>query len=99
MISDQELFRRRFLLFLAVAVSGVFLYMIKSFLIALVLGAVFSGLASPLYSWLLKKMSGKSSLVAALTLLILVLAIGLPLTAFLGLVAANAFEIGQPAMP
>ena len=99
MMSDQELFRRRFLLFLAVAVSGVFLYMIKGFLIALILGAVFSGLANPLYSWLLKKLYGKSSLVAALTLLILVLAIGLPLTAFLGLVAANAFEIGQLAMP
>ncbi len=99
MISDQELFRRRFLLFLAVAVSGLFLYMIKGFLIALVLGAVFSGLAHPLYSWLLEKLRGKSSLVAVLTLLILVLAIGLPLTAFLGLVATNAFEIAQVAMP
>lgn len=99
MISDQELYRRRFLLFLALAVSAIFLYMIKGFLIALVLGAVFSGLANPLHSWLLRKMPGKRSLVSVLTLLILFLAVGLPLVAFLGLVAANALEIGQIAMP
>ncbi len=99
MISDQELYRRRFLLFLAVSVTGVFLYMIKGFLIPLVLGAVFAGLANPLYVRLLGRLPGKRSLVAALTLLILTLAIGLPLMAFLGLVAANALEIGQVAVP
>lgn len=99
MISDQELYRRRFLLVLALAVSGIFLFMIKGFLIALVLGAVFTGLANPLYSWLLGKMPGRRSLVAVLTLLISLLAVGLPLVAFLGLVAANALEIGQIAMP
>ena len=99
MTSDQELYRRRLLLVLAVAVSGIFLYMIKGFLIALVLGAVFSGLAHPLYSWLLGKMPRKSSLASALTLLILLLAVGLPLIAFLGLVASNALDIGQVAMP
>ncbi len=99
MISDQDLYRRRFLLFLAVAVSGIFLYMIKGFLIALVLGAVFSGLANPLYTWLLRKMPRRSSIASALTLLILLLAVGLPLTAFLGLVAANALDIGQVAVP
>ena len=99
MISDQEIYRRRFLLLLAVAVSALFLYMIKGFLIALVLGAVFSGLAHPLYAWLLGKMPGKRSLASALTLVILLLAVGLPLAAFLGLVAANALDIGQVAVP
>jgi predicted PurR-regulated permease PerM len=99
MNSDQELYRRRFLLFLAVAVSGIFLYMIKGFLIALVLGAVFSGLANPLYTWLLRKMPRRRSIASAITLLILLLAVGLPLTAFLGLVAANALDIGQVAVP
>ena len=99
MNSDQELYRRRFLLFLAVAVSGIFLYMIKGFLIALVLGAVFSGLANPLYTWLLRKMPRRRSIASAITLLILLLAVGLPLTAFFGLVAANALDIGQLAVP
>ena len=76
MNSDQELYRRRFLLFLAVAVSGIFLYMIKGFLIALVLGAVFSGLANPLYTWLLRKMPRRRSIASAITLLILLLAVG-----------------------
>lgn len=99
MTSDQELYRRRFLLFLALAVTATFLYMIKGFLIALILGAVFTGLANPLYSWLLGRMPRRSWLAATLTLLILLLAVALPLTAFLGLVAANALDIGQIAVP
>ncbi len=99
MLSDQEVYRRRFLLFLALLVSAVFLFMIRDFLIALVLGAVFSGLAQPLYSWLLRRMPRSKTLASLLTLLVLLLAIGLPLTAFLGLVAANALEIAQVAVP
>ena len=40
MLSEQEVFRRRFLLFLALFVTAIFLYMIRGFLIPLVLGAV-----------------------------------------------------------
>lgn len=99
MFSEQEAFRRRFLLFLALAVTAVFLYMIRGFLIALVLGAVFAGLAHPIYTWLLRRMSNRKTLASISTLLVLLLAIGLPLAAFLGLVAANALEIGQVAVP
>lgn len=99
MLSEQEAFRRRFLLFLALAVTAIFLYMIRGFLIALVLGAVFAGLAHPIYSWMLRRMGNRKTLASISTLLVLLLAIGLPLAAFLGLVAANAFEIGQIAVP
>lgn len=99
MISEQEAFRRRFLLILALGVTAVFLYMIRGFMIALVLGAVFSGLASPVYDRLLRWMGGRKTLASISTLLFLLLAIGLPLAAFLGLVAANALEIAQVAVP
>ncbi len=99
MISEQEAFRRRFLLILALLVTGVFLYMIRGMMIALVLGAVFSGLAHPVYSWILRRMPRRRTLASISTLLVLLLAIGMPLAAFLGLVAANAFEIAQVAVP
>ncbi|MEO8277821.1 MAG: AI-2E family transporter [Thermoanaerobaculia bacterium] len=99
MISDQELFRRRFLLFLAVAVTAIFLFMIRDFLIALALGAVFSGLASPLYDWILRRLKGRKTLASISTLLVLLLAVGLPLALFLGLVAANSLEMAQAAAP
>ena len=99
MLSEQEAFRRRFLLFLALAVTAIFLYMIRGFLIALVLGAVFAGLAHPIYAWLLRRMRNRQTLASISTLLVLLLAIDLPLAAFLGLVAANALEIGQIAVP
>lgn len=99
MITEQEAFRRRFLLLLALVVSGIFLYMIRAFLIPLLLGAVFSGLASPVYDWFLRRLRGRRTLASISTLLVLLLAVGLPLAAFLGLVAANAFDIAQVAVP
>lgn len=99
MPSEQDLFRRRFLLFLALAVTAVFLYMIRGYLIALVLGAVFAGLAHPIYRFFLRRSRNRKTLSSVATLLLLLLAVGLPLAAFLGLVATNALEIGQVAVP
>ena len=99
MLSEQEVFRRRFLLFLALFVTAIFLYMIRGFLLPLVLGAVFAGLAHPVYAWILRRTRNRKTLASISTLLVLLLAIGLPLAAFLGLVAANALEIGQIAVP
>lgn len=99
MITEQEAFRRRFMLILALVVSAVFLYMIRAFLIPLLLGAVFSGLAHPVYGWFLRRTRGRKTLASILAILTLLLAVGLPLAAFLGLVAANAFDIAQVAVP
>lgn len=99
MIADQGRFRRSFLLLLALFVSALFLYMIRGFLMPLLLAAIFSGLAQPLYRWLLARLRGRGALAATATLLILLAAVGLPLTAFLGLVASNAIDIAGVAAP
>lgn len=99
MPADQGWFRRSFLLLLALFVSALFLYMIRGFLMPLLLAGIFSGLAQPLYRWLLQRFRGRRGLAAIATLLVLFAAIGLPLAGFLGLVASNAIDIARVAVP
>ena len=99
MPDQRERFRRGFLLLLALAVSGVFLYMIRDFLMPLLLAAVFTGLSMPLFAWILRRVGGRKALAAALTILLLLAAVGLPLAAFLGLVVSAAIEIATDAVP
>jgi predicted PurR-regulated permease PerM len=90
-------FRKAFLLMLAVGISLLFLVVIGRFLLAVLLAAVFAGLARPLYVWLVEKMGGREKLAAISTIVILLLGVGLPLAGFLALVTAQAVQVGQGA--
>lgn len=92
-------FRRTFLLLLAVGVSAIFLFMIRDFLMPLLLAAVFSGLANPLFVRVQRRVGGRRAVAAALTLTLLLLAVGLPLAGFVGVVAAAAIEVATDAAP
>lgn len=92
-------FRRNFLLLLAVGVSAAFLYMIRDFLMPLLLAAVFSGLAMPLFVRIARAVGGRKVIAAGLTILLLLLALGLPLAGFIGLAVAAAIEIATDAAP
>jgi len=88
-------FRRAFLLSLALAISVLFFFVIRRFLLAVLLAAVFAGLASPLYHWLLARMGRRRA--GALTLVLLILGVGLPVSGFLTLVATEAIQMSQGA--
>ncbi len=112
-------FRRAFLLILALGISVLFLLVVRTFLLTVLLAAVFAGLAYPLYRWLLAHltvsirkqplrptafppyrwlvMHGGRQLAAAVTLLILLVGVGLPVALFLALVASEAVQISQGA--
>ena len=112
-------FRRTFLLCLALGISVLFLLVIRTFLLTVLLAAVFAGMAYPLYRGILTHMTvaerkpplqGKASLfyrwllvhmgrqlAAAITLLLLLAGVGLPVALFLALVASEAVQINQGA--
>jgi predicted PurR-regulated permease PerM len=90
-------FRKAFLLMLAVGISLLFLLVIGRFVLAVLLAAVFAGLARPLYLLLAEKMGGREKLAAIATIVILLLGVGLPLAGFLFLVTAQAVQVGQGA--
>jgi len=86
------------LLLLFIALAG-FIGMIREFLIALILAAIFSGLLHPFYRKLLYILKNRSALAAGTTLLITAFAFGLPLAGFTGLVTGEAIEITKKARP
>jgi len=96
---DRDKFRRLTLLLMVALISIVFLIMIRGYLKALFLAAVFSAIANPLYRWLRDKFRGRKALSAVVTLLILILLVILPLSGFLGIVAAQALDLTENVIP
>ena len=94
-----ETFQRAFLLLLVVAISIVFLWMIRYFLMPLLLAALFSSLARPLYLRLLSLTGGREKTSSGLALLILVLLIILPLFGFLVIFANQALSVTENVRP
>ena len=98
-LGDREKFHRIFILALALAVSGVFFFMVRGFVVTVLMAAIFSGLAFPLYGKLLGWVKGRRALAAILTLLSLLVLVVLPLVGFMGIVAAEAVSVGQSVSP
>jgi predicted PurR-regulated permease PerM len=90
-------FRQGSLLLLVAGITLLFVLVIRQFLLAVLLAAVFAGLVYPLFEWICRKLGGRKALAATLTLLVLLLGVGLPLAGFLALVANEAVELSQGA--
>jgi predicted PurR-regulated permease PerM len=97
-ISGRTL-RTAFVLLLVVAVTVLFLAVAWPFLKPLLLGAMLAGLARPLYRWMRGVLGGRSSLAAALTLLLLFILVAGPISAFVGLVVQQAVNVSEQAIP
>lgn len=96
---DRRRFSRIALVILLLLISALFFLMVRRFLLTLFLAAILAGLASPLYRRLLRLCRGRRALASALSLLVLLLVILLPLGLLLGIVAGQAYEISQSALP
>ena len=86
------------LLLLFIALMG-FIGMIREFLIALVLAAIFSGLLYPFYRKILYSLKDRTALAAGTTLIITAFAFGLPLAGLTGMVTNEAIQISKKARP
>ncbi|MGC1478951.1 MAG: AI-2E family transporter [Chthoniobacterales bacterium] len=96
---NGKTFRAAFVLVLVLGISLLFLAVTWPFLQALLLGAIFAGLCTPIYRWLVKIFRGRRSLASGVTLLILFLIIVGPLSAFLGIVVKQAIGVSDTAIP
>ena len=92
-------FRTAFVLILVLAVSALFLAVTWPFLKPLLLGAMLAGLSRPLYNWVVRLVKGRAGLAATLTLLILFVLVAAPLSAFVGVVVSQAFNVSEHAIP
>ena len=97
MTTDSTRFQNRFLLALALGISLLFLAMIRQFLIAILLAAVFSAMSRPLHLWLARAMGGRERTAAVVTLLLVLLVLVSPAVGFMGLVVSQAVDVSQAA--
>jgi len=96
---DKRRFSRIALVLLVLVISGLFYAMVRRFLLTLFLAAILAGLASPLYRRLLRLCRGRRALASGLCLVLLLLVVLLPLGLLLGIVAGQAYEISETALP
>jgi len=95
----SNIFQQGFVLLLLFITLMGFIGMIREFLIALVLAAIFAGLLYPFYSKILDAFKKRSALAAGITLIITAFTIGLPLAGFTGIVTSEAIQISKKARP
>ena len=84
---------------LFVLISALFLRMIWGFLLAVVMAAIFTGLANPLYTRLLRLLGGRKSFAALATLVVVILLVVTPLVLIADIVATEALQISETATP
>lgn len=80
-------------------ISVIFIALISDFLLVILLAAIFSGLAMPLYTWFEVLFRGRKSLSASMTILVIALILIFPLLAMLGIVAGEAINVSRSARP
>jgi predicted PurR-regulated permease PerM len=90
-------FRRAALLLLVAGISVLFLLVVRSFILAVFLAAIFAGMAYPLHLWILKRLGDRRRWAAISTIVLLLLGIGIPVAGFLTLVAREAVQVSQGA--
>lgn len=96
---QQANLNRFVVLLCAFLVTAVFLSMIRQFLMAILLAGIFSSLAHPIYRRFERWFGGRRALASVVTLLLIVTGILLPLGGLLGMITAQAIEVGQSVAP
>lgn len=102
--TTYETRHRRWIVWLAVAISLVFLFVVRAFVITMLLAAIAAALATPLYDRLrgsapLRRLRRPNNAAAALTILLVLVVILVPLIGLLGIVADQAIGVSQSAIP
>ncbi len=95
----DDRFRKAFLLALVIAISAAFLLTLRSFLMTILVAAIFSGLAYPLYTRLRAWVGGNRPVASALTLLLTVVLVVAPLLGILTVVVNQAIRITTTVTP
>lgn len=95
----QDRVRRRFLLVLVILLSLVFLWLLRSFLVTILLAALAAGVAYPLYQRLLPRFGGRRAAASLMTMLTGLLMVGLPLAGVVVMATGEAVKVSQSIKP
>ena len=87
------------LLVVVLFISSIFLAMIRYFIMAIVLAAIFSALAAPIFNCCMKWFRGSKSLSAAMTMITMFFMLILPLALLIGVVLQQTVKISGIVVP
>lgn len=96
---SPERLNRIALVWIAIGVSALFLWMIRDFLMALLLAAVLSGWCYPLYKRITERLGGREGWGAGVTVLLVFLVLIIPLAGFVTIVGFQALELVRDIRP
>jgi predicted PurR-regulated permease PerM len=89
--------RVAFLLTLAAVVTLLFFWVIKGFLVTLLLGAIMAALLHPFYTRVVTSLGGREELGSAVTVVLSLILIVIPLVLFMGVLVGQAIDTAEEA--
>ncbi len=95
----QEDVNKSVLVLMVIGISALFLTMVKQFLMAIFLAGLFSALARPVYRRLKIRFNGHRHLASVTTLLLMIFVVLIPLMLLVGIIVAQAIDVGQSVTP
>ncbi len=98
-MSVADVYHRNFLTLLVLVITVAFFAVMKSFLVPVLLAAIFAALLHPFYGRLAGLFRGRRRLAALATLLIVVFLVIVPLAFFAGILVSQAIHITNTAVP
>lgn len=98
-MTKSETYRRTFMGLMVVAVTIAFVAVTKSFLMTMLLGAIFSAILYPVYRRVLGWCRGRAALASAVTLILTAAIVVVPFVVFVGVLVNQAVHVSQNAMP
>ncbi|MBX2883842.1 MAG: AI-2E family transporter [Granulosicoccus sp.] len=96
---QQRLVNRGVLVLLLVAITVLFLFLLRPFLQSIFIAALFAALFTPLYRSVYDKVGKRRALASGLTLFIVLCFVFVPVLLLLGAVTAQALDIAESAKP
>jgi predicted PurR-regulated permease PerM len=95
----REAVHKTVLLGLVFIISAIFLQMIHQFLMPMFMAALFSAMARPVHGWLEKRLGGRENIASVLIIIGIVVLVLAPLSMLIGVVVAQAINVGQSVTP
>ena len=96
---NQDIVNKSVLVLMVIAISALFFSMIHQFLMAIFLAGLFSAMARPVYRRLKIRFKGHRHLASVTTLLLMVFVVLIPLMLLVGIIVAQAIDVGQSITP
>ncbi|MFZ1986161.1 MAG: AI-2E family transporter [Desulfatitalea sp.] len=96
---ERQSINRVVLIVMVLLISALFLVMVRSFLMALLLAGIFSALAQPIYRRIARVLGHRPRAASLVVLLLFCLVVLLPLSGLVGIITAQALNVGHSITP